>query len=53
MLKWLFKSKEPTCQHEWILIDKYRGTNGFGLVGYRKVYQCKKCLELRAVDYYP
>ena len=54
MLDWLFnKLEEITCKHEYELIDKYKGINGFGLIGYRSVYRCKKCGKVEIGTYYP
>lgn len=53
MLDFLFKNKEPECSHEWELVDSYKGENGFGLIGYRRIYICKKCLKSKEITYYP
>lgn len=55
MLNWLIGCSldELICDHEYELIDEYRGENGFGMIGYRKVYRCRKCLKTECIDYYP
>lgn len=54
ILDFLFKKSETdTCQHDWKIIDKYRGENGFGLIGYVTVRQCRKCGKLEKSVYYP
>lgn len=46
--------KEQTkCVHDWRLVVSYKGENGFGLIGYCKVYQCRKCLKMTQTIYYP
>lgn len=49
----LISLDELICDHEYELIDEYQGENGFGMIGYRKVYRCRKCLKTECVDYYP
>lgn len=55
MINWLKKLTQQTnnCEHNWQLIDSFRGENGFGLIGYRWVYKCSKCGKLKETTYYP
>lgn len=54
MLSWLFdKLYELKCNHQYDLVDKYKGKNLMGMIGYRKIYRCRKCLKTKCIDYYP
>ena len=41
------------CNHKWVLIDQFRGVDGFGLIVYRKTYQCEYCGKIIHEDYKP
>lgn len=53
MLENFRKKEETKCEHAWVLVDSYKGENGFGLIGYCKVYQCRKCLKMTKTTYFP